>query len=115
MFGVGTPEIIAIVLAIFFLYGPDKLPDVIRKVAKFLREIKSMTDDVTHTVSQEIRKIEHGITFEEPKHLVEQSTPKVEQSTPTIEQNLIAQQSPVSETPKPNEPVQEENKDEPKK
>ena len=114
MFGVGTPEIIAIVLAIFFLYGPDKLPEVIRKVAKFLREIKSMTDDVTHTVSQEIRKIEHGITFEEPKHLVEQSTPKVEQSSPTIEQNLISQQSTVSETPT-TEPVKEEIKDEPKK
>lgn len=80
MFGVGTPEMIGIVLIIFLIYGPDKLPEMIKKVAGFIRQVKNMTDDVTNSVSKEIHRIERSVHFEQPKHLIEHSD-----SNPTIQ------------------------------
>lgn len=72
MFGIGTPEMIGIVLIIFLIYGPDKLPEVIKKIVGFLRQIKNMTDEVSTTVSKEIHRIEKDVNFEIPQHSLEQ-------------------------------------------
>lgn len=92
MFGVGTPEMIGIVLVIFLIYGPDKLPEMIKKVAGFIRQIKSMTDDVTNSVSKEIHRIERSVHFEEPKHLIERPDPngfvETEPTDPDVKSKL---------------------------
>ncbi len=73
MFGIGTPEIVGIVLITLLVYGPDKLPHMIKKVMGFLRQIKDVTDEVSNTVSKEIHRIERSSEIQEAKHLIEQN------------------------------------------
>ena len=73
MFGIGTPEIIGIVLIILLIYGPDQLPHMIKKVVGFFRDIKNITDEVSNTVSKEIHRIERSVEIQEARNLIEQN------------------------------------------
>jgi sec-independent protein translocase protein TatB len=73
MFGIGTPEIIGIVLIILLIYGPDQLPQMIKKVVGFFRDIKNITDEVSNTVSKEIHRIERSVEIQEARNLIEQN------------------------------------------
>lgn len=73
MFGIGTPEVIGIVLITLLVYGPDRLPHMLKKVVGFLRQIKNVTDEVSNTVSKEIHRIEQSTEIKEARHLVEQN------------------------------------------
>lgn len=80
MFGIGTPEIIGIVLLTLLVYGPDKLPEMIKKVVGFLRQIKNMSDEVTNTVSKEIHKIERSADIQEARNMIEQNRKMLEEN-----------------------------------
>lgn len=49
MFGLGTPEIILIVLAIMLLFGAKKIPELMRGLGSGIKEFKqaSKTEDET--------------------------------------------------------------------
>ncbi len=57
MFGLGPLEIGAIVLIIFLLFGPKRLPDLARSVGEGIREFKksvtTATDEVKSGLSTE--------------------------------------------------------------
>lgn len=80
MFGIGTPEIVGIVIITLLVYGPDKLPQMIKKVVGFMRQIKNMSDEVTTTVSKEIHRIERSHEIQEAKHLMEQNRKMLEEN-----------------------------------
>lgn len=88
MFGIGTPEVIGIVLITLLVYGPDQLPHMIKKVVVFLRQIKNMTDEVSTTVSKEIHRIERSTEIQEAKHLIEQNRNILGDSKKQIQQAL---------------------------
>jgi TatA/E family protein of Tat protein translocase len=46
MFGVGTWEIVVIMLAILLLFGSKKLPEVARGLGKGINEIKKAAEDI---------------------------------------------------------------------
>jgi Tat protein translocase TatB subunit len=106
MFGIGTPEIIGIVLIILLVYGPDRLPEMIKKVVGFLRQIKSMTDEVSHSVTQEIHRIERSAEIKEARNLIEQNRNLLQDSKKDLHQAL---NQPIQEVTE----VKKENKDEP--
>ncbi len=55
MFGMGFTEILLIaVVAILFL-GPDKLPDAMVKIAKFIRSTKKALTDAKNTIDDELK------------------------------------------------------------
>lgn len=55
MFGIGFEEFLfIIVIAILFL-GPDKLPEAMVKVARFIKSIKKVMNDAQHTIESEMR------------------------------------------------------------
>ena len=41
MFGLGTPEILLILLVLLLFFGKDKLPDLARSIGKSFKELKS--------------------------------------------------------------------------
>lgn len=71
MFGIGTPELIGIILVILLVYGPDKMPAMIKKVMGFVRHIRQVTDEVSSSVSREVHRIEREVDLRIPSHLVE--------------------------------------------
>ncbi len=45
MFGIGTPEIIIIIVAALLVFGPKRLPDIGKSLGKGLREFKKATTE----------------------------------------------------------------------
>ena len=51
MFGLGTPEIILIVVALVLLFGAKKIPDLMRGLGSGIKEFKK----AAHEVNEEIK------------------------------------------------------------
>ncbi len=47
MLGIGTPEILLVLLLALIFIGPKKLPEVARRVGKTIADLKRMMYDVT--------------------------------------------------------------------
>lgn len=41
----GTPEILVVVVLVLLLFGPDRLPELMRTVARGMRQVRRMTAD----------------------------------------------------------------------
>ena len=55
MFGIGFTEILLIsVIAILFL-GPDKLPEAMIQIAKFIKSVKKTVDDAKSSLDEEMK------------------------------------------------------------
>lgn len=52
-FDFGTGEILLIVLAIFLVFGPGKIPELARTMGKFVNEIKKASEDVRSEINRE--------------------------------------------------------------
>jgi len=59
-------ELILVLLAVFLLFGPNKIPEIARKIAKGLNDIKKTTDGFRDEVNNTIGPIKKE--FEEDKN-----------------------------------------------
>ena len=51
MFGIGTPELIFILVIALLILGPKKLPEVARAIGKGLGELRRATDGIKKSVN----------------------------------------------------------------
>ena len=57
-FGIGTPELILILLIFFIFFGPSKLPEIARTIGKVMREFKKASAEMNRNLqdmSEEIK------------------------------------------------------------
>lgn len=54
---IGTGELLLILLAVFLLFGPDKIPEIARGLAKGIHDMRNATKDITREVSNTIDPI----------------------------------------------------------
>jgi len=54
MFGIGSTELIVILVVALILIGPQKLPELIKNLGKGISEVKKMSNDVKSTLDAEI-------------------------------------------------------------
>jgi sec-independent protein translocase protein TatA len=54
MFGVGSTEMIFIFIAILFLFGAKKIPELARGLGKGIREFKDATKDVKENIEKAV-------------------------------------------------------------
>lgn len=56
MFGsIGMPELIIIFVIALIIFGPRKLPELGRSLGRSLNEFKKASNDLQHTLEQEIK------------------------------------------------------------
>jgi len=54
MFGLGTPEIILIIVVILVLFGSKKIPEFMQGIGKGIREFKKATTDVHDEINKSV-------------------------------------------------------------
>gem|GEM_PF-249230 len=63
----GTGEVLIIILAIFLIFGPGKIPEMARSLGKFIGEIKRASEDVKNEINREADRIEREEKLKEYK------------------------------------------------
>ena len=58
MFGMGFGEILLVVILAIIFLGPDKLPDTLINIAKFLKNVKKHLTEAKDTIDKELNIIE---------------------------------------------------------
>ncbi len=81
------PDVLFILILALVIFGPKKLPEVMRQVAKFMAQFRMMRDDLKRQIEGEMLKIE----------LEERQKEKVA-TTPAPAPQLPAGGAPPSET-----------------
>lgn len=51
MFGLGTPEIILIVVVVLVLFGAKKIPEFMQGIGKGVKEFKKATSDIEKDIT----------------------------------------------------------------
>jgi sec-independent protein translocase protein TatA len=63
MFGLGTPELLLILLVLLLFFGKDKLPELAKSIGKSMKELKAgfekSTDEVTAEKSEKHAEGKH--------------------------------------------------------
>jgi len=57
-FDFGSGEVMLIVLVIFLIFGPDKIPEMARGLGKFINEVKRASEDIKSEINREADKKE---------------------------------------------------------
>ena len=109
MFGIGSTELLIILVVALVLIGPQKLPDLMKSVGKGLSEFRRMSSDVKSTLEREIEKADEAKRIEETKKELfgddaDKPTEVSEASAEPAKKNEPAP-APAAETPKAETPV----------
>ena len=67
-FDVSGGELLMILLAVFLLFGPSKMPDISRKLGKTLRDLKDSSNDLKNEFTKSGKDIEEEIQKEIDNH-----------------------------------------------
>lgn len=62
MFGIGTAELVVILVLAFLIIGPKDLPKVARNIGSAMKSLKKTTDDFKGTIEEELSRVEHSGT-----------------------------------------------------
>src|SRR5262249_1771085 len=58
MFGIGSGEILLILLIVFLIYGPERLPEMAQKLGKAFLHVKNASDEMKNAVHRELSQPE---------------------------------------------------------
>ena len=70
-----------IVIAVFLIFGPSKIPEMARGLGKFINDIKRASEDIKTEINREADKQEREKKLEEYKLQVEKDLGRVEGET----------------------------------
>jgi sec-independent protein translocase protein TatB len=84
MFDIGMLELIVLAVISILVLGPDKLPEAMKQLAKFIKKIKNMWNDATKDIRQELEMEEMK---EEMKKYKEELN-KIQKNLPTKDNSI---------------------------
>jgi len=70
-FDFGSGEILLIIIAVFLIFGPSKIPEMARGLGKFINEIKRASEDIKTEINREADRQEREKKLTEYKTQVE--------------------------------------------
>jgi len=90
MFGIGTTEILIILVVALIVIGPKKLPEVARTLGKALGEFKKMSSDVKRTIDLEAQQAEEAAKTKEAEKELYAKNKSASEDTPAVEAEVVS-------------------------
>jgi sec-independent protein translocase protein TatB len=84
MFGIGTTELVVILIVALLVLGPKKLPEIARSLGKTLGEFRRVTTDVKRTIEMEADQEEE---IRAKKRIRREMAQKASKESPSPEQD----------------------------
>lgn len=95
MFGIGSTELIVILIVALIVIGPAKLPEMARSLGKALGEFRRVSTDVKRTIEMEAEQAEQKAKTEQAKkELFPESAPAAAAPAPAESAAADAQPAP---------------------
>ena len=82
-FGIGTGEILLILILALIILGPGKIPEIARTLGRTIRAIKKASSDLSTTVTRELETTQSKPSPPQPKEAKTAEAP-LDTSKPTI-------------------------------
>lgn len=82
-------ELLVILLAAFFVFGPKRLPEIARKIGRTMNEIKSASNEITREFASETKAISSEIKAAREAIRIESLDKENTQSIKNISSNQI--------------------------
>ena len=60
-FNISGGEIFIILVVVFIIFGPKKIPEIARKLGKGIHEMKKATNDIKREINNEVNKVKTDI------------------------------------------------------
>lgn len=96
MFGIGTTELLIIILVALVVLGPSKLPEIMKAMGKGIAEFKRLSTDVKSTLDAEVSRAERDERRKE-KELAEKKTRDEAAKKATQDEASLATAKPVDD------------------
>lgn len=105
-FNISGGEILLIIIVIYLVFGPKKIPEFARMIGKGINEMRRATNDIRSEITREANKVKSdiGIDIDDPFKTTRKTNPSNKASTEPY--------SSMKEKTSKNEPVTEDKKDE---
>mgnify|MGYP000639126042 CR=1 FL=1 len=95
MFGIGTTEILIILVVALLVIGPTKLPEVAKSLGKGMAEFKRMSSDVKNTIDWETQAKEEASSKSEEDASTGEETREIGSNTSSPDDDVV--ERPVDE------------------
>jgi len=83
MFGIGSTELIVILIVALIVIGPAKLPEMAKALGKALGEFRRVSTDVKRTIEMEAEQADQKVRTEQAKKELFPETQEAEQAPTT--------------------------------
>ena len=74
-FDISTGEIVIILMVVFIVFGPSKIPELSKKLGRGIYEIKRASNEIKREIDTEVRKLERDVDLD-TKRPTKKPTPK---------------------------------------
>lgn len=83
------PDVLFILILALIIFGPKKLPEIARQLAKYMAQFRVMRDDLKRQLEGELLKIE----LEEKEKAAAAPTPQIETSSQPAQKEAVQERS----------------------
>ena len=84
------PDVLFILILALIIFGPKKLPEIARQLAKYMAQFRVMRDDLRRQLEGELLKIE----LEEKEKAAAAPTPLLEAPSQATQKEAVQERSP---------------------
>lgn len=61
MFGIGTTELIVILVIVLLIFGPKKIPELAKTLGRGLREFKKAQNEIRNGIDEVTKEVEEEV------------------------------------------------------
>lgn len=90
IFGIGLPEMALITIVALLVFGPKKLPEIGRSVAKTLRSFQDASKEFENEFKKEAQKIEESVSMSAKLEAAGDLNPSEPKNTTTTESESLS-------------------------